>query len=71
MFVVEFADGTRMENSDGSTYQYGPDNILDYGQKIRPGATLKTSLTFEAPTGDYGVVLVSNSFSGDDLFIWK
>lgn len=71
MFVLEFADGTRMEAGDGPTYQYGPDNTLGYGQKIRPGGTLKTSLTFEAPSGKFSIILLSNSFDGDDLHIWQ
>lgn len=71
LFVLEFADGTRMSSSDGSTYQYGPDNTLGYGTKIRPGGTLKTSLTFEAPDGAYSVVLLTNGFSGEDLHLWQ
>jgi len=72
MFVIEFADGTRLESSDGKTYQYGPDNTLSYGQKVRPGGTLKTSLTFEAPKGnDYSIVMLTSAFGGEDLFIWK
>jgi len=72
MFVLEFADGTRVDSSDGNTYEYGPDNTLDYGQKVRVGGTLKTSLTFEAPKGAFSIVLLSESFgNGDDLYIWK
>jgi hypothetical protein len=72
MFALEFADGTRVDSSDGNTYEYGPDNVLDYGQKVRVGGTLKTSLTFEAPKGAFRIVLLSDSFgNGDDLYIWK
>lgn len=71
MFVLEFADGTRMTSTDGPTYQYGPDNTLPYDQKVRPGGTLKTSLTFEAPAGAYSIVLLTSSYGGEDLYIWK
>jgi len=69
MFALEFADGTRVDTSDGSPYQYGPDNTLDYGQKVRVGGTLKTSITMEAPNGPYSIVMLTNSFNGEDLFI--
>ena len=71
MFVIEFADGTRMESTDGNAHQYGPDNTLGYDQKIRPGGTLKTSLTFEAPAGAFSIVLLDSTFGGEDLYIWK
>lgn len=71
LFVLEFADGTRVTDSDGNANQYGPDNTLDYGVKVRPGGTLKSSLTFEAPDGKFSVILLTNSWNGEDLFLWK
>jgi hypothetical protein len=37
---------------------------------IRPGGTINTSLTFEAPEGEFGIVLMTNSYNGEDLHIW-
>lgn len=70
-FVLEFADGTRMDASDGSASDYAPDNSVGYSQKIRPGATYKGTLTFEAPKGAFMVILLTNSYDGDDLHGWS
>lgn len=71
LFEIEFDDGTRMGFTDGNAMEYGPDNTLDFDVKVRPGGTLKTSMTFEAPKKGYGIVMVSNMFGGEDLHIWK
>ena len=71
MFVLEFADGTRMDAFDGNASDYTPDNQMDYSQKIRPGATYKSSLTFEAPKGAFSVVMLDSTFGGSDLALWK
>jgi len=59
------------DGSDGPTQEYGPDNTLDYQAKVRPGGTLKTSLTFEAPKGAFAIVMLDSTYNGEDLFIWK
>jgi hypothetical protein len=70
-FVLEFADGTRMEPDDGSAIEYSPDNAMDYSQKIRPGGKYNSTLTFEAPKGSFTIIILSNSFDGEDLHGWK
>lgn len=71
LFVLEFADGTRMEPSDGSAIEYQPDNAMDYGHKIRPGGTYTSTLTFEAPKGPFTVIMLTGSYDGEDLHGWN
>ncbi|MDN5767573.1 MAG: DUF4352 domain-containing protein [Humibacillus sp.] len=71
LFVIEFADGTRLDAGDGSALEYQPDNNLEYGHKIRPGATYTSTLTFEAPNGPYSIILLTGSYGGEDLYLWK
>lgn len=71
MFEIEFADGTRLSSNDGAAFDYSADSDLGYSRMIRPGATLSTSLTFEAPEGQFGIVLMSNTYQGEDLHIWS
>ena len=70
-FILEFADGTRMEPNDGAASDYQPDNAMEYSQTMRPGSTYTSTLTFEAPTGPFSIVMLSGSFDGEDLFIWE
>lgn len=69
-FVLEFADGTRMEPNDGAASDYYPDNAMEYSQTMRPGSTYASTLTFEAPTGPFSIILLDDSYGGDDLFMW-
>lgn len=70
LFEIEFADGTRLGPDDGAASDYSSDADLGYSRTIRPGGTLNTSLTFEAPDGEFGIVMMTNSFNGEDLHIW-
>lgn len=70
-FILEFADGTRMEAGDGNALEYQPDNSMEYSQTMRPGSTYTSTLTFEAPTGPFSIILLDNSYGGDDLFMWQ
>lgn len=70
-FVLEFADGTRLEPNDGAAIDYSPDNAMEYSQTMRPGSTYTSTLTFEAPDGPFSVIMLTDSFGGDDLFMWK
>jgi hypothetical protein len=70
MFEIEFADGTRLSDGDGVAREYSSDADLSYSRMIRPGGTINTSLTFEAPEGEFGIVLMTNSYNGEDLHIW-
>ncbi|WP_404386637.1 DUF4352 domain-containing protein [Knoellia locipacati] len=70
-FVVEFADGTRLEPNDGAASDYTPDNAMEYSQTMRPGSTYSSTLTFEAPKGPFAIIMLTDSFGGDDLFMWK
>lgn len=70
-FVLEFGDGTRMEPDGGNAYVYSPDNKMDYGHQIRPGATYSSTLTFEAPKdNNFKVIMTDGSFKGEDLYAW-
>lgn len=71
MFVLEFGDGTRMEPGDGSASDYTPDSDMEYGHKIRPGATYSSTLTFEAPKGAFSIIMLNSSFDAEDLYGWK
>jgi|EBPBio282013_DNA_FD.fasta_scaffold08940_2 hypothetical protein len=71
LFVLEFPDGTRMEPGDGSALEYQPDNAMDYGHKIRPGGKYSSTLTFEAPTGAFTIIMLTNSYDGEDLHGWN
>lgn len=70
LFEVEFADGTRLSANDGAASDYRADADLGYSRTIRPGGTLNTSLTFEAPEGEFGIVMMTSTFNGEDLHIW-
>lgn len=69
-FVLEFADGTRMEADDGAASDYSPDNAMDYETKVRPKGTYTSTLTFEAPKGPFTVILLTASYDGEDLHGW-
>jgi hypothetical protein len=70
LFVLEFADGTRMEAGEGSASDYQPDNSMDWGHKIRPGATYKSTLTFEAPRGRFSIIMLTGTWDSEDLHGW-
>jgi len=70
LFEIEFADGTRLADGDGAARDYRSDADLGYSRTIRPGATLNTSLTFEAPEGEFGIVMMTGTYNGEDLHIW-
>jgi hypothetical protein len=70
-FVLEFRDGTQMSSSDGSAYEYGPSNSMDYSVKIRPGTTFRSTLTFEAPDGPFSVLVLTNDFDGVPFAGWS
>lgn len=70
-FILEFADGTRMEPGDGNALEYQPDNAMEYSLTMRPGSTYTSTLTFEAPKGAFNIILLDNSYGGDDLFMWQ
>lgn len=70
-FVLEFADGTRMKPNDGAASDYYPDNAMEFSQTMRPGSTYTSTLTFEAPTGAFSIILLSDSYGGEDLFLWQ
>jgi hypothetical protein len=44
---------------------------MEYSQTMRPGSTYTSTLTFEAPTGPFSIVMLSGNFDGEDLFIWE
>lgn len=69
-FEVEFTDGTRMAAGDGAAREYRTDSSLDYERTIRPGATLSTNLTFEAPEGEFSIILMTSTWDGEDLHAW-
>lgn len=70
-FVLEFADGTRMEPGDGAATDYSPDNQMEYDHRIRPKGTYTSTLTFEAPNGAYSIIMLSGGFDSEDLYGWK
>lgn len=70
-FILEFADGTRMEAGDGNALEYQPDNSMEHSQTMRPGSTYTSTLTFEAPKGPFSIIMLSDNFGGEDLFIWQ
>jgi hypothetical protein len=70
-FILEFADGTQMEAGDGSAIEYEPDNAMDYDVKIRPGATYKSVLVFEAPKGAFVVLMLDSSYDGEPIAAWS
>lgn len=70
-FILEFADGTRMEAGDGNALEYQPDNAMEYDQTMRPGSTYTSTLTFEAPKGAFSIIMLDDSYGGDDLFMWQ
>lgn len=69
-FILEFADGTQMEPTDGSAIEYEPDNAMDYDVKVRPGSTYKSVLVFEAPKGPFVVLMLNSSYDGEPIAAW-
>lgn len=69
-FILEFADGTQMAATDGASFDYWPDNHMDYDVKVRPGSTFKSVLVFEAPKGPFKVLLLSDSYDGEPIGAW-
>jgi hypothetical protein len=70
-FLLEFDDGTQVEMGDGATFDYTPDNALDYSKKIRPNSTFKSVLVFEAPDGPFKILILTNTFDGVPFAAWS
>lgn len=50
-----------MEPFDGSASDYRPVNAMEYTQKMRPGSTYTSTLTFEAPAGAFSIIMLSGA----------
>jgi len=70
-FVLEFGDGTQVLSSDGNSYEYGPDNAMDYSVKVRPGTTFRSPLVFEAPNGAFSILVLTSDFDGVPFASWS
>jgi hypothetical protein len=70
-FVLEFADGTQVETSDGSAIDYSPDNHMDYDVKVRPNSTFRSVLVFEAPKGPFSILILTNPYDGEPFASWS
>lgn len=70
-FVLEFADGTQVEMGDGASFDYTPDNAMDYDAKVRVGGKLNTVLVFEAPKGPFSVLVLTSEYDGEPFAAWS
>ena len=70
MFEVEFPNGTRVDTSTGNAYQFSPDNVFE-SRTIRAGGKYLGTLTFEAPRGKFSLIMLTDSYGGEDLAIWE
>lgn len=70
-FVLEFADGTQVEMGDGASFDYMPDNALDYDAKVRVGGKLNSVLVFEAPKGPFSVLVLTSPYDGEPFAAWS
>jgi hypothetical protein len=56
---------------DGSAFEYGPSNPMDFEVKVRPGSTYRSTLVFEAPNGPFSILILTNSFDGVPFASWS
>ena len=70
-YLLVFPDGTRTTTYDGRALGYTPAGGLDLRATVRPGATLNTSLTFEAPNDNFAIVMRTGGAKDADLHLWK
>lgn len=70
LFEVEYPDGTRVDTATGNAYQFSPDNEFD-SRTIRSGGRYLGTLTFEVPNGIFSLVMLTDTYGGEDLAIWE
>jgi hypothetical protein len=69
MFEVEYPDGTRVNDGTGNAWQFAPDNKFET-RTVRAGGKYLGTVTFEVPNGVFYLVMLTDSYAGEDLAIW-